>query len=235
MNPLRFRAMLARVGPLSLFLAASCGQGGATRGSEASGSIGLALQVSPGGVVSEATYTISGPNGFASAGTVAVGDSPDLAVVVSHLPLGIGYEMDVTATSSDGSTNCDGTATFDVTDTDTATVIVHLICGAPTGDVNVTGRVNICPVLDSLGASPSQVAVGGIVLLTSAAHDADNGPAALSYTWTANGADLKQRSQNLSFACSTLGTVTLKVTASDGDPNPSCADTMAVDIRCTAP
>ena len=233
MNPLRLGAVL--IGVLSSFLAAGCGQEGATRGSEASGSIGLALQVSPGSVVSEATYTISGPNGFESAGTVAVGDSPDLAVVVGHLPLGIGYEMDVTATSSDGLADCDGTATFDVTDSATSTVIVHLICGAPAGDINVTGKVNICPVLDSLGASPSQVAIGGIVLLTAAAHDADNGPAALSYTWTANGADLKQRSQNLSFACSTVGTVTLKVTASDGDPNPSCADTLAVDIHCTAP
>jgi hypothetical protein len=235
MTPLRFRAVLARAGLLSLFLAAGCGQGGAAPSTEASGSIGLALQVSPGSVVSEATYTISGPNGFASAGTVTVGDSPDLAIVVSHLPLGIGYEMDVTATSDDGSSDCDGTATFDVTDSATSTVIVHLVCGVPTGDVNVAGKVNICPVLDSLGASPSQVAVGGIVLLTSAAHDADNGPAPLSYSWTANGAALKQPSQNLSFACSTVGTVTLKVTVSDGDPNPSCADTLAVDIRCTAP
>jgi hypothetical protein len=183
--------------------------------------------------VASATYTISGPNGFESAGTVPVGDSPDLAVAVNHLPVGTGYEMDVSATSTDGSTECDGTATFDVADGSTVTVLVHLVCAAPSGDVNVTATVNVCPVLDSLGASPSEARLGGTIALTSSAHDADDGPAPLSYAWSVNAVQLKQRQQNLNFVCTTAGTVTLKVTASDGDPNPSCADTLSVDVRCT--
>ena len=226
------RSLLAIVGLRALTLTASCSQGSAHRELEGVGAVGLALEVSPGGSVTNATYTISGPNGFESAGTVSVGDSADVPVTVSHLPLGAGYEMDVTATASDGVTTCDGTATFDVTDSVSSTVVVHLVCAVPSGDIQVTGTVNVCPVVDSLGASPDEVVVGGIISLTSSAHDSDNGPGPLTYSWTANGAPLKQHVPNLNFACSSVGSVALKVTASDGDPDPSCADSLTINLRC---
>src|SRR6202011_5201715 len=107
---------------------------------ETLGSVGLGLQISPGDTVSEATYTITGPNGVSSAGSVVVGDDANVPVTVSHLPIANGYEMDVTATASDGVTTCEGSASFDVTSS-MSTVIVHLVCAVPTGDLNVSAAV----------------------------------------------------------------------------------------------
>jgi hypothetical protein len=213
---------------------AGCGQASPDNNAEALGSVGLGLQVSPGDTVSEATYTISGPNGVNSAGSVVVGDDANVPVTVSHLPIANGYEMDVTATASDGVTTCEGSASFDVT-SGMSTVIVHLVCAVPAGDLNVSAAVNICPMLDSLGANPSSAALGGIVALTSSAHDSDNGPSPLSYKWTANGAPLQQFQPNLSFICSSVGLVTFTVTASDGDSTPGCPDSLSVEVRCSAP
>ncbi len=211
----------------------SCSQG--STGSEDAGAIGLALQVSPGNNVSSATYTISGPNGYESAGTVAVGDSPDVPVVVQHLPNGVGYQMEVSGTASDGVTQCQGTASFDVANNATSTVLVHLVCGVPSGDLQLNGTINICPMLDGLSANPSAIRVGGTAALTTTAHDADNGPAPLSYQWSANGALLKTPGPNLTFACSSPGDVTIKVVLSDGDPSPGCADQLSVNLRCDLP
>lgn len=214
-------------------LATACGQGDQAREQLGASSEGFALQVSPGGTVSSATYTVSGPNGFESAGSVSVGDSPDVPVTLSHLPLGTGYELDLTATASDGVTTCEGTTTFDVTDAQPKVVVVHLTCAVPTGSANIGTTVNICPQIDDLSATPNNARLGGFVALTSAAHDSDNGPSPLSYTWTVNGVALRQHAANLNFACSSVGTLALALTVSDGDPNPSCADTASLNVRCT--
>src|SRR6185369_5092494 len=81
-----------------------------------SGSSGQWLNAGPGATLSSASYTIEGPNGFVSAGTVAVGDSPDVPVVLGPLPAGSGYEVMIDATVSDGMTACSGSTTFDVVD-----------------------------------------------------------------------------------------------------------------------
>ncbi len=212
----------------------SCGQA-STDGEKGAGAIGLALQVSPGNTVSNATYTISGPNGYTSAGTVAVGDSPDLPVVVQHVPNGIGYEMVVSGTASDGVTHCEGSASFDVANNATSTVLVHLVCGVPSGALQINGTFNICPMLDGLSANPNAIRLGGTAALTTTAHDSDNGPAPLSYEWSANGVVLRTTGPNLTFACSSAGDVAIQVALSDGDSSPGCADHLAVTIRCDLP
>ena len=213
----------------------SCGQASAEREREGAGAIGLALQVSPGNTLSSATYTIDGPNGYTSAGTVAVGDSPDVPVVVQHLPNGIGYQMLVSGTASDGVTQCEGSAAFDVANDATSTVLVHLVCGVPSGDVQITGTFNICPLLDGLSANPNAIRVGGTASLTTTAHDSDNGPAPLGYQWSANGAILKTTGPNLTLACSSPGDIAIQVALSDGDSSPGCVDHLSVSVRCSQP
>src|SRR5262249_24289824 len=39
--------------------------------------------------------------------------------------------------------------------------------------------------------------------------------------------------QNPSFTCATPGTATITLSVSDGDPQPSCADTMTAQVTCT--
>jgi hypothetical protein len=207
---------------------------GAASESPASRELGQGLQVSPNGTVDTATYAISGPNDFASAGTVPVGSSPEVPVVVSHLPVGVGYELELNATASDGIVTCQGSATFDVADSSaTLTLVVHLECAVASGDLDAEATLNACPVIDGLSANPVAVVLGGVSSLSVAAHDSDNGPSPLAYSWTVNGVKLpKQKASTLSFACSSAGQVTIAAGVSDGDPDPSCADAMSITVSC---
>jgi len=172
--------------------------------------------------------------GTSSAGTVEVGESADVPVLIGHLPVGVGYEVALNALASDGATVCEGSSIFDVTDSMAVfTVIVHLECAIPTGSVNAEGVFNLCPVLDALDASPMDLRLGGVARLTLSAHDSDTGPGPLRYGWTVNGIRLTQQSgASLGFACSSVGQITIAATVSDGDPNPACADSSAVKVNC---
>ncbi len=199
----------------------ACGQAPSAGSSGPSGAADFGLQLSPGTTVTQGVYTISGPNGFFSAGNVAIGESADLAVPLDHLPIGTGYTLNVSALASDGLTSCDGSTIFDVTNTGPLTVTVHLVCAVPSGDAAVTATFNVCPMIDSLSASPTDVRLGGTVALTSSAHDSDLGPSPLSYKWTINGAALNTLLQpNLNFACTALGTFNFTLSVSDGDITP---------------
>jgi hypothetical protein len=215
--------------PFLLLGAVACGQG---HSSSPGGELGEGLVVSPGVTVSTATYTIAGPNGFTSAGTVPVGDSPDVIVIISHLPVGQGYELRVSGTASDSKTVCDGSATFSVTNSDaTLSLVVHLECAVPAGDLNLAATVNLCPAIDDLTAAPLNLTIGGVSHLSMLAHDSDAGPAALAYSWSANGVKLlNQTTTLLNFACSSLGEVTIAAAVSDGDT--SCNDSSSVKVSC---
>jgi hypothetical protein len=205
---------------------------GEAQDSRAQASLHEGLQVSPNAWVTSATYTLSGPNGFVSAGSVAVGDSADVSIELGGLPVGAAYEISVSATATDGLTMCNGNKTFDVTSGNTTvTEVVHLDCSVPTGDVSVNGSINTCPVLDDLTASPLALSVGGVSTLTASAHDPDNGPQTLNYSWFVNDVHLpKQTAPSLNFACSSPGDLTIGVSVSDGDPN--CATTANVKVSC---
>ncbi len=214
----------------------ACGQSPTAGGANPAGTVGFGLQLAPGVTVSQAVYTISGPNGFFTAGSVAIGESADLSVTVGILPIGVGYQLDLTATASDGQTICESKSVFDVTDGNPVTVPAHLVCAVPSGDLVVTGTLNICPMIDSLGASPADVKLGGTIALTSSAHDSDSGPSPLSYKWGVNGASLaSQLSPNLNFVCSQPGSYNFTLSVSDGDITPGCTDTLSVTARCSAP
>jgi hypothetical protein len=226
---------------MALVVAASsgCMQGG-TIGTieprEETGSVGLALQLAPGVNVSSASYSVTGPNGYTTSGTVAVGSNSNIPVVLSGLPVGAGYILSVSAIASDGVTTCTGSTSFDVQQSATSTIIVHLVCGVPaTGSANLDGTLNVCPVLDSLGASPGEVLIGGSIALDALAHDADNGPAPLTYSWTVDGAPLSGSVASRLFTCNQPGTFEITLTVSDGSPDPTCADKLSVSVTCTAP
>jgi hypothetical protein len=202
--------------------------------SDHGGSQGLGLQVASGATLSSAGYTIEGPSDFLSAGSVPVGASPDVPVTISHLPLGAGYLLRIDATASDDLTVCSGSASFDVTDASAVfTVVVHLDCAVPSGDLSLSGVLNVCPILDGIDAVPMDVKLGGASQLTLFAHDTDTGPSPLSYAWAVNGIKLaRQTSPTLGFTCTSAGEVTISGTVSDGDPDPACADSSAVKVTC---
>jgi hypothetical protein len=207
--------------------------GNPTAPSANAGSIGLVL--SGGANLATASYTISNPNGFSLTGSIDVSHSSTLSTIIGGIPAGTGYAIAITATSTDGSTSCAGSATFAVTAGATSAVSVTLDChqGPKTGSVSVNGVLNICPVADGLTANPADIAVGFPTALAVTAHDSDNGPSPLTYAWTApSGTFSSATSATPSFTCSAPGQVTVTATVSDGDTSAGCAAKISAVITC---
>lgn len=212
------------------------GQGGSVDVSDATGTVQLALQVANGGTIRTASYTITGPMGFIKTGTIDLGSSAKLTATISGLPAGTGYTIAVSATTTDGSTTCGGSASFSVAARMTSTAVVPLTCheAARTGSVMVLGQLNVCPTIDSLASNPAEVQVGGAVALAASAHDSDAGPSALTFAWTSTSGTLSDATaQNPTLTCTAPGPATVTLKVSDGDPAASCADTLTTQINCT--
>jgi|GEM_PF-922421 len=197
------------------------------------GEANLALVVPGGTVIGSIAYTVSGP--VNRAGTFDVSHSATISGTVSGLSAGA-YTVNLTATASGGGTTCGGMATFSIVAHQTTPVTVHLLCheSSRAGSVLVTGDLNICPVIDGISASPSEVVVGSTLTLGSLAHDTDALPAALTYAWSASSGSLSSATaQNPTFKCTQPGSVTISLTVSDGDAAAGCADLQTVPVLCS--
>jgi hypothetical protein len=221
---------------LALAMTTGCATHGSSHDGESSDSVQMDLDIAPGVKINGASYAITGPGGFSRSGTVNVSQSTKLSVIVGGLPTGSGFTITITATSVDGGTTCAGSATFDVAAHASNPVTVHLTCHeAPrTGSALVNGNLNVCPVIDGVSVTPSEVLVGGTVSLSATAHDTDAAPSALTYTWTASSGSLSSTtSPSPTFTCTKAGTATLTLTVSDGDATPGCAATETTTVTCT--
>src|SRR4029079_14839725 len=78
-----------------------------------------------------------------------------------------------------------GPGTFSTPPKMTTVVSIKVQCHEPprTGSVQINGTVNVCPVVDAIGANPGEVMVGFSGALSAMAHDSDGKPAALTYAW----------------------------------------------------
>ncbi len=196
------------------------------------GSIGLSLQLAPGTSLNSVSYAVTGPGGFSRVGTLDISQSTTVTGIIGGLPVGNGFSITLTGTTTDGSTHCAGSASFDVAARQTTAVTVHLTCNETprTGSVLVNGALNLCPTLDNLSVSPAEVTVGSSLALAATAHDSDGVPAALAYHWTTTGGTLSAANvQNPSLLCTTVGTFTVSVSATDSD----CSDTLSAIVTCT--
>jgi uncharacterized protein YjiK len=196
------------------------------------GSIGIALQLTSGATLSAVSYAIAGPGGFTATGSLDVSQSTTVAAIIGGIPAGTGFSIALQGTATDGATHCAGSATFDVVAHAVTAVAVHLTCNEPprTGSVLVNGTLNVCPTVDGITASPAEVLVGASLGLTAVAHDSDGGPAALAYHWTTTGGTLSAADvQGPTLTCTAAGSVTVSVTAADGD----CAGTLSATVKCT--
>jgi acid phosphatase len=201
------------------------------------GTVGLNLQVGAGITLNTVSYTITGPNGFSRTASIDVTNSATISAVIGGLPFGAGYSITLNAHTPDSRGTCVGSATFDIDSATTKQVSVHLACDIQpdTGSILVNGTVNACPRVDSLGASPAEISLGGgSITLNAAASDADHAPSSLIYTWTSTSGTISNPSSTApSFTCTAVGTATVTVAVSDGDS--ACATHQSVSINCSEP
>jgi phospholipase C len=196
------------------------------------GAVGLALNTG-GSALGAVSYTITGPSGFTKSGSFDVSLSTQIAAVIGGLPAGSGFTITLQAKTTDSVLSCLGTATFSVTAgaTTALTVLVECHQAPRTGSVSVNGVLNECPSVTAVSALPSQVLTGGSLSVSGAASDPDSGPSALSFKWTStSGTFSAPTSASTSFTCTTPGTATLTLTASDGDHG--CDTSSTVQVTC---
>ncbi|HZJ66395.1 MAG TPA: hypothetical protein VFD36_22970 [Kofleriaceae bacterium] len=211
--------------------------GAALESDDSTGEVGIALTLPGGTTIQSASFSITGPMGFSRTGTINVSASTRLTALISGIPAGTGYQITITATTTDGSTSCSGSASFAVQPGRITSAVVAMTClEAPrTGSVLVDGHLNICPTIDALGAIPAEVQVGGDIALSASAHDTDAGPSPLSFGWTSSAGSFSDPSaRNPTFRCTTPGTVTIQLSVSDGDPAASCAATSSAQVTCSS-
>jgi hypothetical protein len=203
---------------------------------EPAGTIGLSLQAGPGFVLHTVSYKITGPSGFVKTGTIDVSNSTKITALIGSLPPGKGFSITLSADAVGGVGSCTGSASFDIEARKTTPVTVKVTCheAARSGSVLINGQLNVCPVIDGLSATPGEVGVGGNIVLGVSAHDIDNAPKPLSYSWKASSGSLSSDSvANPTFTCKSPGTVKLSVAVSDGDPTAGCADTGSLTVECS--
>jgi len=200
------------------------------------GEVSFDLQLGGGLTVNTVTYTITGPVGFSRMGTIDVSQSATVSAVISGIPFGVGYQISLRGTTTDGRGICMGSATFDVTAPGTKSVPVHLTCDVQpnVGSISVNGQINVCPRIDGVAASPGEVVFGASISLSGTVVDIDHGPSAVSYSWastsgTIAGAD----TATPTLTCNKVGMATVTLAASDGDP--ACSSTFSVDVVCSEP
>jgi phospholipase C len=210
--------------------------GSGSNGNEDVGSIGLQLQVGTGVTLNTLSYTITGPGSFSRMGTIDVSNSTTISAIIGGIPFGSGYMISVSGKSLEGTATCGGSATFNVTSAATTQVAIHVTCGVqpPTGTVSISGTVNACPTITSIGASPAEVTTGSSLALSATATDADDGPSPLAFSWTATGGSLTNPSSaNAIFTCAAAGTATITLAVNDGDS--TCSTHQSVNVTCTEP
>src|SRR5512138_2077718 len=226
----------SRFGVLSALILASAGAcvGPPATPAGDMGTIAANLVLSPTASLDSASYAISGPNMFVRSGSIDVRNSQTISVTVGGIPAGSGYNVAINGTSTDAQTTCSGSGMFSITAGTTTVVMIKVQCREPakTGSVLITGTVNVCPVVDAIGANPGEVNVGFSSALSSAAHDSDSKPAALTYSWVASSGMLAgANTPNPTLFCTTAGVSTVTLTVSDGD----CTDTGTVSVVCSLP
>ena len=182
------------------------------------GSLGVKLEVAPGVTLNSVSYSIE-KGDFTKTGTIDVGDAPTISGTIGGIPAGNGYTITLSATSVEDETGFTGSASFDVTASETTPVTVHLKGSGASGNgsVAVNATLNVAPVVDELTVTPQSVFVGSSVTLKAVGRDPDAGPSPLSYYWsTTEGVIDNPLDPNATLTSTGPGTATVTLTISDG-------------------
>ncbi len=120
------------------------------------GEFGLRLTIAPDVDISEVTFTVSGNGITAITNRIPVGAlGSTISAVIGGIPAGSGYTVTLSAIGKNkvtgALTDCGGSAPLTIIAGQTTSVSIALQCRGPktTGGVEVGGRLNNCPTIDS--------------------------------------------------------------------------------------
>ncbi|MGA7118768.1 MAG: metallophosphoesterase [Polyangiaceae bacterium] len=227
------------------------------------GSLGFALSLPGGAVISSVTYDLLTSSGTPvilpnapNPGTVNVGNSAAVDFQLGGVPAAAGDSISLTASVTGGGT-CQGSASgITVTAGGTTNVTVQMLCSLPgqdAGNLFVTGTESYCGTWTSLSTTRSEAYVGESLVLTATATGSN--PSNLGYTWTMSnpigafgatsggvGAQGQDEgvgpSDPMQFLCTAPGTTTITVVVDDGPTDagtcPTNLTTQTTTVICDA-
>jgi len=205
------------------------------------GSVGLAITLPSGAIVSTVHYSVKNSTSTEVAqGDIPVADTGStISLVIGGIAAGTGYTVTLSATASDGSSCLGTSAPFTVTANASSAVNVLLLCRGVTGTGTVTasGQIDNCPAVASYVVSPLATGVSGHISVNASGTDLDASDT-VTYAWTATAGSFNTPgSASATFTCpATSGPVTLTITVSDnvapGTTTPKCSTSKSIIVSC---
>lgn len=196
------------------------------------GSLGLELTLGDGYTLDRVDYVIHRP-GFERTGSIPVTNSTRISAVIGGLPAASGYQIELSAASvEDVAVTCSGQAGFAIQRARATRAHVAMTCQLPPGSgrLELEGSINVCPRIETVSATPSELLVGGIAQLEAVVIDVDRVPNPVSASWSSTGGTLVNASSaGAAFRCDAPGVETVALEVSDGE----CGDRVELAITCT--
>jgi hypothetical protein len=203
-------------------LAAACstelqiGESGEPQRGE-SGTLRIDLTLDDGVEIHEVLYSVTGNGMDPMIDTIDVrAPNTTASLEIFGIPEGLGYLVEMQATTVDGKTTCKGSENFDISPGELTLVILKLHCKPPEerGGVRVNGQANYCPRIVSGVIKPLQTSVGHYISVSAKAEDLEGDP--LEYRWSgAGGTFADPTAKATRYTCLEAGDHWLRVEASD--------------------
>jgi len=202
------------------------------------GSVKLDLRVSSTAKIDTISYLVSGNDITPLTGQIDVSKSMTATATVRGIPAGKKYQVQLDASTSDGTVTCAGSSDVDVAAGKTAQVTINMQCSdtRSTGTLNINGTFDNCPAVTAAAAMPVTATVNGVINLQATGADLDGD--GLTFRWRQSTdvgtlgavAMTSTRAATTTFTCGAVGMTTLTVTVSDG----TCEDSASIPITCTS-
>jgi len=220
-------AIVTICAPAVMMAGCSAGAGEEAAPGEAS----LVLSVAGGEAIDEVMWEISDNHIELMSGVIDTSAPRATASVeVFGLPPGSGYEVVMSATTTDATVRCEGSATFRVEAARVAEVYVYLNCKAEprSGGARVDGTFNVCATLEKVVVTPLKTSIGNRIDLRAEAAEVDGDP--IEYAWSATSGDIAQPEDSTTYyTCTEVGEHVIEVSVSDDE---RCSDGWSVPVAC---
>jgi hypothetical protein len=153
-----------------------------------SGTLTIDLIIKSEAQVDEVLYIVTG-NGIDPISDTIDTSAPGstISVEVFGIPAGRNYQVELSATTVDGTMTCRAVAPFEVIAGKVTLVHLLLRCVPPEdlGGVRVNAEVNYCPKVIKAMAAPLRTSIGNDISLYAIASDPEDDP--IEYRWTGTG------------------------------------------------